>query len=257
MVRHTPQQNNVTGCMLSNAGLDKKFWAEAVSYASHLVNRLPSAAIGGKTPMEMWFGKHAQDYDSLRIFGCPAYYHVKDGKLDPRARKAIFMGFKDGVKGFKLCNLEDKKFVCSRDVTFDEASMIKASSSQQVENKTTEVLQRVGFDATPYVPVSSTSEKNSTMDVTPRVEEEVSFDVPQNEETIDDVDNDDFIATRRPKREIKKSGWLTKNMVVAYALPVIDDDIPNTFGEALYSSKSDQWKLAMEKKMKSFHQNKT
>ena len=86
--------------MLSNAGLDKKFWAETVSYASHLVNRLPSAAIGGKTPMEMWSGKHAQDYDSLRVFGCPAYYHVKDGKLDPRARKIIFVGFKGGVKGF-------------------------------------------------------------------------------------------------------------------------------------------------------------
>ncbi|KAH9666498.1 hypothetical protein KPL70_020662 [Citrus sinensis] len=162
-VRHTPQQNNVVEhmnrtllekvrCMLSNAGLDKKFWAEAVSYASHLVNRLPSAAIGGKTPMEMWFGKHAQDYDSLRIFGCPAYYNVNDGKLDPRARKTIFMGFKGGVKGFKLWNLEDKKFV---------------------ENKTTKVLQRVEFDATPYVPVSSTLKNSSTMEVTPRVEEEL------------------------------------------------------------------------------------
>ncbi|KAH9782773.1 retrovirus-related pol polyprotein from transposon TNT 1-94-like protein [Citrus sinensis] len=268
-VRHTPQQNGVAErmnrtllekvrCMLSNAGLDKKFWAETVSYASHLVNRLPSAAIGGKTPMEMWSRKHAQDYDSLRVFGCPAYYHVKDGKLDPRARKSIFVGFKGGVKGFKLWDLEDKKFVCSRDVTFDEASMIKASSFQQVENKTTEVLQRVEFDATPYVLVSSTSKNGSTMEVTPKVEEEVvSSDVPQNEETIDDVDDDDFIATRRPRREIKKPGWLTKDIVVAYALPVIDDDIPNTFGEALRSNESDQWKLAMEEEMKSLHQNQT
>ncbi|KAH9682404.1 hypothetical protein KPL71_027339 [Citrus sinensis] len=268
-VRHTPQQNGVAEhmnrtllekvrCMLSNAGLDKKFWAEAVSYASHLVNRLPSAAIGGKTPMEMWSGKYAQDYDSLRVFGCPAYYHIKDGKLDPRARKAIFVGFKGGVKGFKFWDLEDKKFMCSRDVTFDEASMIKALSSQQVENKTKEVLHRVEFDATPYVPVSSTSKKSSTMEVTPRVEEDVVFsDVPQNEETIDDIDNDDFIATRRPIREIKKPGWLTKNVVVAYALQVIDDDIPNTFSEALRSSESDQWKLAMEEEIKSLHQSQT
>ncbi|KAH9650701.1 retrovirus-related pol polyprotein from transposon TNT 1-94-like protein [Citrus sinensis] len=268
-VRHTPQQNGVAErmnrtllekvrCMLSNAGLDKKFWAEAVSYASHLVNWLPSAAIGGKTPMEMWSGKHAQDYDSFRVFGCPAYYHVKDDKLDPRARKSIFVGFKGGVKGFKLWDLEDKKFVCSRDVTFDEASMIKASSSQQVENKTTEVLQRMEFNATPYVPVSSTLMNDSTMEVTPRVEEKVvSSNVPQNEETIDDVDDDDFIAIRRPRREIKKPGWLTKDMVVAYALPVIDDDIPNTFSEALRSSESDQWKLSMEEEMKSLYQNQT
>ena len=63
------------------------------------------------------------------------------------------------------------------------------------------------FDATPYVPVSSTSMNDSIMEVTPRVEEEVvSSDVPQNEETIVDVDNDDFIAIRRPRREIKKPG---------------------------------------------------
>ncbi|KAH9781794.1 Integrase catalytic domain-containing protein [Citrus sinensis] len=195
-VRHTSQQNGVTErmnctllenvrCMLSNAGLDKKFWAKVVSYASHLINWLPSAAIGGKTPMEMWSGKHAQDYDSLRIFGCPAYYHVKDGKLDPRAGKAIFVRFKGGE--------QDQRGIAASGV-------------------------------------SSTSNKGSTMEVTHKVEEKVvSSDVPQNEETIDDVDNDDFIATRRPKREIKKPGWLTKNMVVAYALPVIDDDIPNTF----------------------------
>ena len=70
MVRHTPQQNGVAKrmnhtllekvlCMLSNADLDKKFWAEAINYASNLINQLPSAAIGGKTPMEMWYGKHA------------------------------------------------------------------------------------------------------------------------------------------------------------------------------------------------------
>ena len=84
--------------MLSNAGLDKKCWDEAVSYASHLVNWLPSAAIRGKTLMEMWSENYAQDYNSLRIFRFSAYYHIKDGKLDPRARKAIFMGFKGGVK---------------------------------------------------------------------------------------------------------------------------------------------------------------
>ena len=73
--------------MLSNVGLSKNFWAEALAYACYLVNRLPSSAIGGKTPLEVWSGKAAQDYDSLRVFGYPDYYHVKEDKLDPIARK--------------------------------------------------------------------------------------------------------------------------------------------------------------------------
>ncbi|KAH9723177.1 Integrase catalytic domain-containing protein [Citrus sinensis] len=64
-IRDTPQQNRVAKrmnqtilekvrCMLSNAGLNKEFWVEAVVYACHLINCLPSTVIEGRTPMEMW-----------------------------------------------------------------------------------------------------------------------------------------------------------------------------------------------------------
>jgi len=89
-------------CFLSNAGLMKFFWADALIYASHLINRLPSSAIEGKTPMEVWSAKAAQDYDMLRIFGCPAYYHIKEDKLDHRAKKVVFLSFNRGMKGCKL-----------------------------------------------------------------------------------------------------------------------------------------------------------
>jgi len=85
--------------MLSNARLPKNFWAEALAYACYLVNMLPSSVIGGKTPLEVWSGKPAQNYDSPRVFECPAYYHVKEDKLDPRAKKGVFVGFKRGIKG--------------------------------------------------------------------------------------------------------------------------------------------------------------
>ena len=61
-------------------------------YASHLINCLPSAALNGKTPLEVWFGKPINNYDTLHVFGSTAYYHVKESKLDPRAKKALFMG---------------------------------------------------------------------------------------------------------------------------------------------------------------------
>jgi len=73
--------------MLSNTGLSKNFWAEVLAYACYLVNMLPSSAIGGKTPLKVWSGKVTQDYDSLRVFECPAYYHIKEDKSDQERRK--------------------------------------------------------------------------------------------------------------------------------------------------------------------------
>jgi len=46
--------------LLSNASLDKPFWAEVIVYASHLINRLLSITIGGKTPLYIWSGRAAQ-----------------------------------------------------------------------------------------------------------------------------------------------------------------------------------------------------
>ncbi|XP_022950381.1 uncharacterized protein LOC111453497 [Cucurbita moschata] len=83
-------------CILSQTRLSKAFWAEAISYLVHLVNRLPVSRNGGKTPLEVWSDTPVSDYDKLHVFGCLAYSHVTDSKLDPRAKKDKFMGFSKG-----------------------------------------------------------------------------------------------------------------------------------------------------------------
>ena len=73
-VRGTLQQNGVAErlnrtllekvrCMLAQSYLSKAFWAEAITYGCHIINRLPLSAIEGKTPIEKWTGKRASDYD--------------------------------------------------------------------------------------------------------------------------------------------------------------------------------------------------
>ena len=80
---------------------------------------------------------------------------MRNGKLEPRARKAVFLGFKRGVKGYKLWDYEDWKIVLSRNVTFDESSMVKTSSSQQVESGQTKgISQRVKSDSSSPSPDS-------------------------------------------------------------------------------------------------------
>ncbi|KAE8690124.1 hypothetical protein F3Y22_tig00110926pilonHSYRG00104 [Hibiscus syriacus] len=153
-------------CILSNAGLGKEFWVEALVYACHLVNRLPSTAIGGKTPLEIWFGEPAIDYDSLHVFGSTVYYHVKESKLDPRAKKAIFIGITSGVKGYRLWCPETKKIIFSRDVTFDESTMLRKVTSEKLE-QTDGTPKQVEFEGSRIVPASKENDVDS-----PMVEEE-------------------------------------------------------------------------------------
>jgi hypothetical protein len=41
-------------------------------------------------------------------------------KLDNKAEKCIFIGYQDGMKGYKLWNAETKKIVYSQDVVYRE-----------------------------------------------------------------------------------------------------------------------------------------
>jgi hypothetical protein len=101
--------------MLSGVGLGKEFWVEAVGTTCYLVNRSPSSALDDKTPHEVWSG-NKPSLQHLRVFGCDAYVHVPKenrSKMDKKAEKCIFIGYKDGVKGYKLWKPETKKVVYS------------------------------------------------------------------------------------------------------------------------------------------------
>lgn len=66
----------------------------------------------------------------LRRFGCVAYIHTDDGKLNPRAKKGIFVGYPTGVKGYKIWLLVEKRCVVSRNVVFQEDVLFKTLSKK-------------------------------------------------------------------------------------------------------------------------------
>jgi hypothetical protein len=90
--------------MLSGARLEHEFWAIVVDTACSLKNQSPTSTRVDKTPHEVWSGKKPS-IAHLRVFGCDAFMHVpkeKRSKLDNKAEKCIFVGYKDGIKGYKL-----------------------------------------------------------------------------------------------------------------------------------------------------------
>ena len=267
-VRNTPQQNGVAErmnrtllekvrCMLSNAGLGKQFWAEAVTYACHLINRLPSTAIGGKTPLEKWSGKPATDYETLHVFGCTAYYHVKESKLDPRARKALFMGITSGVKGYRLWCPETKKIIFSRDVTFDESTMLKkVTNGQQTDGNLQQVEgtpKQVEFDKIVNPARNEDIEAGGDTSI---IEEECDEEEESTQEPLQQQQAQIqlmLIALSKVKRTIIKPPRFHNTLVCAASF----DEIFVTYNEAIQSSDEDKWRNAMNEEMKSLEKNQT
>lgn len=113
-------------CVLFHSKLPETLWAEALCTACYLINTNPSTTLDFKTPYKIWSGRLA-DYSKLRVFGCHAYAHTKQRKLEPRALKCAFIGYPDGTKGYKLwcTDLKPLKCIISRDVVFNKSEMLK------------------------------------------------------------------------------------------------------------------------------------
>ncbi|KAH9679088.1 Integrase catalytic domain-containing protein [Citrus sinensis] len=249
-VAYTPQQNGVAEqikrtlterirAMLRTASLPNLFWAEAAKTACYIVNRSPSTAIGLKTAMEMWTGKPA-DYSYLHAFGCSMYvmYNAQEKtKLGPKSRKTIFLGYADGVKGYRLWDPTAHKIVISRDVMFIE-----------------DQLQRKDKD------YSSVKEKSKTIPVyvENNPEDSDSFEAALEHEEREPVESG-APEVHRSTRERRPPTWHSKYVIeinVAYCL-LIEDGEPSTFYEALNSSDVALWMTAMQEEIEALHKNKT
>ncbi len=106
-IAYTPQQNGVAErmnrtlldlirSMLHTAKIEKRFWAEALSTAVYIRNRVTSRALpDNTTPYFRWMNQKP-DLSHLRIFGCKCWYVIpktKVKKLDARSRQGVMLGY--------------------------------------------------------------------------------------------------------------------------------------------------------------------
>lgn len=88
-------------CLLLTANLPKSLWGEALNTTAYIVNRSPSTALK-LVCLEVKWTKRKLNYNHLKVFGCEAFAHQSEGKLDPRSKKCIFLGYQEGTKGYRL-----------------------------------------------------------------------------------------------------------------------------------------------------------
>jgi len=161
---------------------------------------------------------------------------VRQGKLEPRALKCMFLGYPQGFKGYRLWCMEkgQPQVLISRDVVFTESKMYytrKASIDQQLGSNTYDsVLKEVE-------PVQE------------RLRLEIKVKNQKNEPAQTQPDLQNYkLARDREKRVINPPIMFGYADMVAFALNVaeeIETDEPRNYVEVIKSNQSQNWITAM------------
>jgi hypothetical protein len=291
-VQYNPEQNGVAErafrtildrarTMLFEAGLDKRFWAEAVLASVYIKNRCPTKSVSGKVPEEVWTGKKI-DVSHLRVFGARAFVHVPKQmrtKWDKRSKEMVLVGFCEDSKAYRLVDFRNPyKIKRERNVTFIENFERNVDKTTSIDNGRRDVM----LDS--IVPLSDETCEGLREDVL--VQEEISIDstdsgdrseyVPDSSNdssTEDDVYesisesgtniNSDVIEgevaeevvpePRYPRRERKAKEYPDMQLynVVHKELEIE----PKTVQEALNRTDREMWKVAMTDEIEAFKRN--
>jgi hypothetical protein len=126
-----PQQNGVMArknrtpvemarTMLDEHKTPRCFWADAISTACYISNRIFLRSILHLTPFELRFGRKPS-VSHFRTFGCKCFV-LKHGNLDKfesRSFDGILLGYTPHGRSYRVYNFETNTVVESYDVTFD------------------------------------------------------------------------------------------------------------------------------------------
>lgn len=258
-IPYTPEQNGLAErmnrtlcekarCMIFDAGLERTFWAEAVSTAAFLANRSPNRGLGdiNLTPEEIWSGKKP-DLSNLKLFGCRAMAHIpkqKRKKWDSKSEECVFVGYLEESKGYRLIQPLTGKLVKSRDVVFIE------STDGTEEVPIGDILDESLTDSVGAIGPNSVT---TTADDMVSGEEEYFTDdseyIPECE-----VPLSTDISVRRSERAPKPK---TYDGFVMFSNESIEAGDPFTVEEALNGPDADFWKKAMKEEYDALMENKT
>jgi len=108
-------------CLLIQAGLAKELWPYAVLTAAYIRNRCYNGRIG-QTPYFALTGQRP-NLSNMRVFGSECYAYQQDkGKLDPRCKKGIFLGYDKGSSAYLVYFPKTGKVMKYRVVKFAKSN---------------------------------------------------------------------------------------------------------------------------------------
>jgi hypothetical protein len=109
--------------MLDEHRIPRRFWADAISTACYISNRIFLRSILHLTPFELCFGRKPSIFH-FRPFGCKCFV-LKCGslnKFESCSFDGILLGYTPHGRSYRVYNFETNTVVVSCDVTFDETA---------------------------------------------------------------------------------------------------------------------------------------
>jgi hypothetical protein len=157
----------MTRMMLDEHRTPRLLWADVISTAFYISNRIFLHSILYLTPFELLFG-HKPSVYHLRPFGCKCFV-LKHGNLDKfesHSFDGILLGYNPHGRSYRVYNLETNTVVESCDVTFDETALcpcgvLECAGDNEIEESifVGEGLQDVdGDEYEPLLPSTSSPE---------------------------------------------------------------------------------------------------
>jgi hypothetical protein len=127
--------------MLDEHRTPRCFWADAISIACYISNRIFLRLILHLTPFELLFG-HKPFVSQLRPFGCKCFVLKCENldKFESRSFDGILLGYTPHDKSYRVYNFETNIIVESCDVTFDETAPCPYDVVECVGNKEMEEI---------------------------------------------------------------------------------------------------------------------
>ena len=208
--------------MLVSSGLPQNMWGDAVLSANYLLNKVPRKKMK-KTPYELWKGR-TPSYKYLRVWGCLVKVAIptpKKVKIGPKTVDCIFIGYAHNSSAYRFLVYESKIQDIHRNTI--------------MESRNASFFEHV-FPCRSEEKASSSKRTYETM-----------TEHSQEQELEEEVE----VEPRHSKRERTEKSYGPD--FLTYML----ESEPQSYQEAVNSSKGPQWKEAIKSEINSILQNHT
>ena len=234
--------------------------------------------------------------DHLRVWGCIAYVHIQRDKrehLGLHMEKCIFIGYPDGIKGWKFYNPETRKVIISERADFDERYTYGLPAPKILYQNRVQEPNVNTYTPGPIIDNEIHSEHDTITSIPNSIQDNSISAPEQNTSSGNNIDNNDSSISNIPQnasddnhdilvedesvddrpialwKEQRNRHPLGDWQIISRNLPPITDSSgdeeanatseakPITYREAIAGSNKTQWNDAMLEEINAHLENRT